>query len=259
MMMVLREKNSRIAIITSLLFHFLLSLLLLVTKINWKIDVPEFTEITFVSGRDRIFATLAANEMMQRPIPVEDQQQEASEVIKLPARKMLEDEEPQLKVIEKTKLIPREEIQDLKDIKLPDNKKEFSDAVLTNPSIEEKEFALPIESITQGDKLFPSTSTATESIGEAPYQIEGQAASRVVTYKIIPEYPENLQTQAVIKISFTVLPNGHVGEVIPIIKANAQLEKITLDAFRQWRFNALPADASQRVEKGIITFRYLLK
>ena len=77
--------------------------------------------------------------------------------------------------------------------------------------------------------------------------------------RVIPQYPENLQKQATVKISFTVLPNGHVGEMIPVIKSDALLEKITLDAFRQWRFNALPADAPQRVERGMITFRYLLK
>jgi hypothetical protein len=47
--------------------------------------------------------------------------------------------------------------------------------------------------------------------------------------------------------------------MIPTIKSDATLEKITLDALRQWRFNPLPSFEQQRSEKGIITFRYLLK
>ncbi|MDZ7261640.1 MAG: energy transducer TonB [candidate division KSB1 bacterium] len=77
--------------------------------------------------------------------------------------------------------------------------------------------------------------------------------------KVIPEYPEGLQQEAVVKIRFTVLPNGLVGEMVPLLKGDATLEKLTLDAFRQWRFNPLPPDVPQNPEQGVITFRYLLR
>ena len=108
------------------------------------------------------------------------------------------------------------------------------------------------------DKILP-TSTPVKIADQGsltPYNIEGQAANRVVTYKIIPKYPEGLQKQATVKISFTILANGQVGEMRPLIRADARLEKITLDAFRQWRFNPVTGD---RKETGVITFRYLLK
>ena len=48
-------------------------------------------------------------------------------------------------------------------------------------------------------------------------------------------------------------------EPLSALRARAKLEKITLDALRQWRFNPLPKNQSPRTETGVITFRYLLK
>ena len=120
---------------------------------------------------------------------------------------------------------------------------------------------MPREGIESDDKILPPSSTENISgTGEQmPYEIEGQVANRTVAFKIIPDYPANLQKQAVVKISFTVLPNGQIGEMIPRIKADAQLEKINMYAMRQWRFNARPSYKPKVVERGVITLRYLLK
>jgi TonB family protein len=258
-MMMLREKNSRLAIIISILLHIILIWFFLLIKLNLKIEFPEFTEITFVSGENRLFVSPTPTEAAQLPAAVENQQEQTPEIVKLPIRKMLEHEQPQLKVVDRTMQIPDEDVQTIPEIEHTNNRKDLTESLLKTPANNEKEIAKPTESISPDDKLVPSTSIATESSGQTPYQIEGQAASRAVVYRVIPEYPENLQKQAIVKISFTVLPNGHVGDMIPVIKSDAQLEKITLDAFRQWRFNPLPADVPQRPEKGIITFRYLLR
>ncbi len=257
-MMVLKEKNTRIAVFVSILTHIILLSIFALIKLTLRLDIPEFTEITFVSGRNEIPAALTAKESAQSSESLTEEQKEASEVVKLPIRKMLDQEEPLLKVTDLTKQIPKD-VQTLPGLNASDNKKERSEALLTGPLINEKETALPAERISPDQKLLPITSTAMDNTGQTPYQIEGQAARRIVTYKVIPKYPENLQKQALIKISFTVLPNGYVGEMIPVIKSDAQLEKITLEALRQWRFNPLPADSPQRAERGIITFRYLLK
>ena len=257
-MTILREKSSRIAIIVSILLHLIFLLLFLLIKLNFLPEIPEFTEITFVSGTSRLFANPPPGQAATTPTTA-DQNDETSEMVKLPIRKMLEDEQPQLKVAEQNKQIPDEDVNTIPEIEHANNRTDLAESLLKTPENDEKVTVNPTEGMTSEDKLLPSTSIATESSGQTPYQIEGQAASRTVVNRVIPEYPENLQKQATVKISFTVLPNGHVGEMIPVIKSNALLEKITLDAFRQWRFNALPADAPQRVERGMITFRYLLK
>ena len=257
-MMILREKSSRIAIIVSIVLHLMALLLFFLIKLNFLPEIPEFTEITFVSGTSRLFASPPPGQAATTPT-TEDENDEASEIVNLPIRKMLEDEQPELKVADEEKQIPDEDTQTIPAIDHANHRTDLAESLLEIPQNDEKVTANPSEGMTADDKLLPSTSVATESSGETPYQIEGQAASRSVVNRVIPQYPENLQKQATIKISFTVLPNGHVGEMIPVIKSDALLEKIALDAFRQWRFNALPADAPQRVERGVITFRYLLK
>ncbi|UCE05459.1 MAG: energy transducer TonB [bacterium] len=258
-MMMLREKSSRVAVIISILLHIIFLLLFFLIKLNFLPEFPEFTEITFVSGNNKLFATPIPIEAALIPTTMEDQQKQTSEIVKLPIRKMLEDEQPQLKVVDQGKQIPEEDIQTILEIEHANNRKDLAESLLKTPANDEKELANPVESISLDDKLLPSTSKATESSGQTPYHIEGQAASRTVVHRVIPEYPENLQKQAIVKINFTVLSNGHIGELIPVIKSDALLEKITLDALRQWRFNPLPDDAPQRVERGVITFRYLLK
>jgi protein TonB len=258
-MMMLREKTSRIAFTVSILLHLIFLLLFLLIKLNFLPEIPEFTEITFISGDNRLFAPPRPGEATPSPVAIADQSEETSEIVKLPIRKMLEDEQPQLKVADQAKQIPDEDIKTIPEIEHANNRKDLAESLLKISTNDEKVTANPTESISSADKLLPSTSIATESSGQTPYQIEGLVASRTVIHKVIPEYPENLQKQATVKISFTVLPNGHVGEMIPVIKSDALLEKITLDALRQWRFNPLPVDAPQRVERGVITFRYLLK
>lgn len=258
-MMALKDKSSRLAIGASIFMHLLLLLIFLVIKLNLKIEIPEFTEITFVSGKNRISATPSIREYPPPSPSTLETKEEASEIVKLPARKMLEPEEPQLRTVDQSKQTPNEEILNVPEIEHTNNRKSPIESILKNPTINEKEVALPSETIAADDKLLPTSSIATDVSGETPYQIEGQAASRSVVHKVIPQYPENLQKQAVIKIRFTVLPNGQVGEMLPVIKSDALLEKITLDALRQWRFNPLSPEAEQRTEKGVITFRYLLK
>ncbi len=258
-MMSLRDKTARTAIAVSISLHLIFLLLFFLIKFNLIPKVPEFTEITFVSGENRLFAAPAPISATSSPATTANQSSETSAIVKLPDRKMLEPEQPQLKVVDQSKQIPDEKAQTIPEIEPANDRKDVTESLLKTPTNDEKISANPTEGISIDEKPLPSTSLATESIGQTPFQIEGQAASRTVVFKVIPEYPEDRQAQATIKISFTVLPNGLVGEIIPVIKSDAVLEKITLDALRQWRFNPLPADAPQRVERGVITFRYLLK
>ena len=103
----------------------------------------------------------------------------------------------------------------------------------------------------------PGVGTAGET--DLPFKIEGEASQRSILHKVIPQYPQGLQSEAVVKVQFSVLADGTVGKMVPVIKGNATLENITLDALRQWRFNPLPANTPQREVEGIITFRYILR
>ncbi len=255
------NKNLRTAIIISVTFHALLLLIFFFIKVGFNYNISEFTEIAFASGR-RAHVKIAPTPPNVQPIESEKSNAEIpSEVVKLPKRQMINDKEEPLKVANKHEKISSAVTNVVPQPDKFEKRETFTYESLTRPLLDEKEIAQPGEGLSPNDKILPSNSPENiSSVGqEMPYEIEGQAAHRAVAYKVIPEYPPNLQRQAVVKISFTVLPNGQIGEMIPLIKADAQLEKITMDALRQWRFNPLPSYKPQTTEKGVITFRYLLK
>ena len=258
-MVSLSDKNSRTAILISLIIHSLLFLILALVKVGIDFNITELIEITFVSGNEAILAPPFQMETRLSEASLENEKVQPSEVIQLPPREMREIEEPKLKVIDQSKQIPTDELEPIPKPEEMNKGKETIDHRDPVPGIGEKEIAAPTEGVSPDQKIIPGHSQSIDVSSETPYQIEGQAARRTVISRVIPEYPEHLQKEATIKISFTVLPNGQVGEMIPIIKSDATLEKITMDALRQWRFNPLPSHEQQRSERGIITFRYLLK
>ena len=92
------------------------------------------------------------------------------------------------------------------------------------------------------------------------FEIDWQGEiQREVYQQRLPEFPPDVQREAVIKIRFTVLPNGLVGSAIPVQKGDTRLENLTLEAFRTWRFNPLPSYVEQKTQQGVITFRFKLK
>ncbi|MDZ7263214.1 MAG: energy transducer TonB [candidate division KSB1 bacterium] len=251
-----RDKNVRQAVMISLAFHALAMVIMAFLRVYLPFQMAELTEITFVSGQVKLSAPppLPAAQM-----PIPEERKAPTEVVTLPPRKMLEKEPPQLNVPEPTKKLPQEQ---LKPIARPETDRPMVDsktAAETKTATGEKVVSPPVSGTAADQKLLPDYSELSSGSGTTPFQIEGQAARRVVLVKVIPEYPEGLQKQATIKIRFTVLPDGQVGEMIPMIRADATLERLTLDALRQWQFSPLAPEEPQVVEQGIITFRYLLK
>lgn len=83
----------------------------------------------------------------------------------------------------------------------------------------------------------------------------GGGGNRIVLFKKLPKYPPGVNTEAVIKIRFTVSPEGSVITAYPLQKGDPLLEKAALDAIRKWRFNPLK---DKKEMYGIITFTFKL-
>jgi len=258
-MMNFREDNAKIAAVISIVAHGLLLVIFALYTLHLDFDIPELTEISFVSGPNFSAPQSAPIVPASTSAPVKVEAKPKPEPINLPIRKMLEKETPELKELTQKKQNPAQENLVLPQVSESEEPKDGVGTALSHAQADEKEMATPVENFTADQKLVPSPGVQSDAKGQAPYEIEGDAAARTVTSKVIPEYPENLQKEATIKIRFTVLPSGKVGEMLPIIKSDATLEKLTLDALRQWQFNPLPTTVPQRIETGIITFRYLLK
>lgn len=81
----------------------------------------------------------------------------------------------------------------------------------------------------------------------------GGGGNRVVLDKVIPRYPPGINTSAIIKLRFTVRPNGTVESVLPMQKGDPALEQAAMAALRRWRFNPLPIETDM---VGVIPFYF---
>lgn len=77
--------------------------------------------------------------------------------------------------------------------------------------------------------------------------------NRVVVNKILPPSPSNLDRTVKVPLSFAVLPDGTVGEVIPLSKGDPTLEAISIKTLKKWKFNSIEDDITM---KGEITFTF---
>lgn len=242
--------DKKISLIISIGIHILLLLIFLIIKFNFEIFVPEFIEISFKKGGE-VEAAQVSEVKQTTPIIQKEVREFETRNIDIPSRPEVEPADGKLNIETRSKLIPDTEINVI-DAMSGEN---FAPESQASPLDAEKEIA----DFSLNSKISPESIVEPGSGSESPFEIEGKAAQRSILTKVIPQYPENLQQEAIVKIRFTVLPNGLVGEMIPIIKGNDLLERISLDAFKQWRFSPLPPNVAQIAEQGTITFKYFLK
>ena len=246
----------------SLGVHILILIILLLINVFMAPEIPEYSEMDFVSVPTVTTQAHAQTPPVSTPSSEETPKikpAEKSENLALPKMKHLPDERPELSERKIEKVAPTE--------------KPFGGQIESSAMVSDREESYPLAQKTEheqkptpdaqrlvlGKKTLTGTGEDTGSSKERPYTIEGAASARQVITEVLPEYPPGLNKEAVIKIRFTVLPNGTVGEMVPILKGDTILEELTMRAFRQWRFNPLPPDMPQAPQTGVITFRYLLK
>lgn len=258
-------KNSLIA---SAVLHIFLLLIFLVVNVGLDFTPADYAEITFVSSsRGRVSVPSRQPEArieedkkvpaVTPPPPPQQQEEAKAQPVNLPKRRMLEDTEPELTSKRPGKLTPYDTAP-TRQSRNYDQRRTPSDQ--TPPTSTGKRIVTTPGQVGSNDETAPVQPAQTEKTGNANrlFTIEGDAADRTILNQTIPQYPSGLQKEAVVKIRFTVLPDGRIGQMIPLQKGEPRLEEITLEALRQWRFNPLPAGAEQEPVQGIITFRYEL-
>jgi len=247
----------------SMIVHLVLLLIFILFQISTKLDIPEFVEVSFAQG------SVAKTKPIPKPVsprhqqpkpaePIEEVKEEQTtikEKIELPQRRMLEDEPPDLNVKRGEKRMPSSQnpTQVAKPIEKPTR-----DRFVPDSERGQKEVIEPGQ-LSQSDKIIPDATKSGKVGLNQSFEIEGKAAERKIVNQALPPYPEGYSKEGTIKIRFSILPNGMVGETIPILKTDAVLEQNAMDALKKWRFNPIPQSAPQETVEGIITFRYKLK
>jgi TonB family protein len=88
--------------------------------------------------------------------------------------------------------------------------------------------------------------------------IRGPLATRKILER--PNPPQvRVKVEAEIELTLYVLPSGIVDRVIPLVKGDAELERIAIQYLKQWRFVPLPKDQPQVEQWGMIPIKFKLQ
>lgn len=99
-----------------------------------------------------------------------------------------------------------------------------------------------------------------EGTGKFGFDIDfgGKGMRKIYSYTL-PPYPQGVSKEIDVKLRFTILPDGTVGKIFPLIKADNRLEIVAINSLRQWRFEPLPKGQNQAGQTVVITFPFRLR
>lgn len=161
---------------------------------------------------------------------------------------------------------PEKKVED-KKVDLPKADRFKDDEAIASPSKKKSEDET---SVSKVKPLFKSN-TKGDGFGYGPegngtggggfgFELDfgGRGVRRIYSYSL-PEYPEGVSKEIDLRLRFTILPDGTVSNIIPLIKADARLEMTAINSLHQWRFEPLPSNAKQLDQTVVITFPYRLQ
>ncbi|MBA4308966.1 MAG: hypothetical protein C0425_01345 [Chlorobiaceae bacterium] len=216
-------KSKRISFASSFLIHILILVLLYFIKWNIEYPAPEYVEIGFGGGGGKGSQGAIGRELIET--------QKATETL------------TQEEIAKK---------ENLQNIDLTKTVHEFD-----GPNVAKTEKK---ETPKNEETKRESIGNLTEGEGSFGYSIDwgGTSKRRIFSYTI-PEYPSGVYKEIDIRLRFSILPDGTVGRILPVTKADTRLENAAINSLRQWKFEPLPKNAKPGEQIAIIVFPYRLQ
>lgn len=90
-------------------------------------------------------------------------------------------------------------------------------------------------------------------------EIEGPVKGRKIVYQPLPPDVEEIENEVEFKLKFWVLPDGTIGEVIPLKRGDTRLEQIAIRYLKKWQFEPLPPGVPQQQIWGTIPIKFTLQ
>lgn len=90
-------------------------------------------------------------------------------------------------------------------------------------------------------------------------QIEGPVRGRRVVYQPSPPKVDNIENEVELRFKFWVLPDGTIGEVVPLKRGDSRLERIAIDYLKRWQFQPLASGVPQQQAWGTIPIKFTLQ
>lgn len=229
------RKIKRFSYSTSVLFHLILLLIFWLINLSFDYTPKEYVEVSFgIAGETgsagAIGDKLNKTEENAKPEEISATKEKNPEVkeVELPKAKST-DNENVIKPAEKEKEVKKETQKE-------NSKKEDSN----------------VSSQGQGN--------LAQGEGSFGFDIEwGGSGTRKIYYYTLPEYPEGVQKEIDIRLKFSIKPDGTVGSITLLTKADTRLEQAAINSLWQWRFEPLPPNAKQTNQTAVIVFPYRLR
>ncbi len=227
------NKNPKnLSYLFSVAFHVILLLVFMFVKFSVDTDYSEYVTIGFGSGLS-----------MGSPGPVGVDPKTEKDILK-------EEKQPVKKEEQKKVELPETKNKDEENLITPAEKKKNKETTEADK----------VKPINEKDNKTKGSELAGEGEGGFGFEIDfgGKGTRKIYSYNL-PEYPEGVSKEIDVKLRFTILPDGTVGKIFPLIKADARLELASINSLRQWRFEPLPRNAKQIEQTVVIIFPYRLQ
>jgi hypothetical protein len=233
--------------------------LVLSIKVYIEVEPPPFYELSLGAvSQQRVAQIIEEARRAEAARQLRAQGMTPEERVDVPKRKMIEIEEPTITVSAEQRIESHDIVANAEKQKI-----EVSPPAFEKPPLRADEFTLDRKQVYQGSRITvgeqPGAGIETGTIGRdvANFTIEGEVTGREILFNPLPKYPEGLNKNAQIKISFIVNPDGAVSptDMFPVRKENAVLEELAMSNLKLWKFSRLPAGDNRR-QKGIITFDF---
>jgi len=156
-----------------------------------------------------------------------------------------------------------ETVKEEKKVEVPKTKNtDTENRIVSADKEKEQEKAPPQEVKPVKEAESDNTGKEFEGEGEGKFGFEidfgGKGQRKIYSYEL-PSYPEGVSKEIDVKLRFTILPDGTVGRIFPLIKADARLENAAINSLRQWRFEPLSKNQKQIEQTAVIIFPYRLQ
>ena len=227
--------KQRLPYLLSVVIHLIIALIFFIIKIGLEPLEDEYVTIGFGAiGKLSSSGVLAEN-------PTEEIQKKQPEVQQVVEEKIVEK-------VELPKIINTDEINNV----VAAAKKEES-IVETKPEKVE-----PL--VKKEEEAGKGKEESGDGEGNFGFEIDfgGKGMRKIYSYSL-PEYPKGVSKEIDVKLKFTILPDGTVGKILPLIKADTRLELAAINSLRQWRFEPLIDNGKVGQQNAVIVFPFRLQ
>jgi len=237
---------------TSLGLHLILALLFFAHKLQLKPFELNFTPIEFapLSGSTQSEGTAGPN------FP------EGGPLVELPRRPMLEETSPLLRLPDLDRQVIAAPVQEERPRLADSDLLTPRQRVDLTPSPLGRYERAPARPLPLSDEILTGTRPDVLSgkiAVESVFDISWEGPVRTKIAGALPSFPPGVNRAVTIRLEIAVTPAGDVAGITPITKGLPELEKVSIEALRSWRFNRLSPDLIQENQKGVVIFKFELK